>query len=108
MKEPYITKSSTSITANNTAEAVNAHACIYQNTQDTCNFSVGGNGLTQLEFDYKFTGDAHGNWSSFWVNSMRNWQWVQDVELDGLEYMSGTLAHNWAGWGNQVPFKSAD
>lgn len=32
MREPYITKSSNSITASVTAEAVNAHACIYQNT----------------------------------------------------------------------------
>ena len=39
---------------------------------------------------------------------MENWQWVKDAEMDMLEYMSGTLAHNWAGLGNQVPFKKAD
>ena len=30
---------------------------------------------------------------------MRNWQWVRDAEMDGLEYMHGDLAHNWAGYG---------
>jgi hypothetical protein len=71
-------------------------------------FSVGGDGLTQVEFDYEYTGDPHANWSSFWINSMQNNQWVKDAEMDMLEYMSGTFAHNWAGEGHQVPYKSAD
>jgi len=25
--------------------------------------------------------------------------------MDGLEYMNGVLAHNWAGWDHQVAFK---
>ena len=31
---------------NNMARTVNSNACIYQDTQETCSFSVGGDGLT--------------------------------------------------------------
>jgi len=63
-------------------------------------FSVGGDGLTQVEFDYEFTGDPKANWSSFWINSIENWKWIQDSEMDMLEYLDGTFAHNWAGEGH--------
>lgn len=41
----------------NVGGSVDKRACIYQDTQETCVFSVGGEGLTQVEFDYEFTGD---------------------------------------------------
>ena len=80
LQAPYITSTSDSITANNTGDAINHHACIYKDTQDTCNFSIGGDGLVQVEYDYEFTGDPSGSWSSFWINS---------------QYANASEAHKW-------------
>ena len=52
MKAPYIQKTSTTIEADITGSASHHNACIYQSTERTCNFEGGGDGLTQLEFDY--------------------------------------------------------
>lgn len=84
------------------------NACIYQSTKNTCNFEGGGDGLTQLEFDYQLTGSANDNWSSFWLNAMAHGRWIQDAELDALEYMWGHLNHNWAGLPQDTHFKSSD
>jgi hypothetical protein len=91
-----------------TGKAINHNACIYQSTSRTCNFEGGGDGLTQLEFNYEFTGDANNNWSSFWLNAMANGRWIQDAELDSLEYMWGHFNHNWAGLPHDTHFKSSD
>ena len=72
MREPYIHKTSTSISAQVTGEAVNRNACIYQHTQRQCEFFIGPNGVQQLEFDYEVqNSDAaqKSNWFSFWINS---------------------------------------
>ena len=52
-------------------------------------------------------GDPFSNWLSFWVNSKKG-GWVQEAEIDSLELMNGKLAHNFAGLGHQVAFKSND
>jgi hypothetical protein len=57
MKSPYIETTSTSVKAQITGKAVNGWDCIYQATHETCNFSVGGDGLTQVEYNYEYTGD---------------------------------------------------
>merc|ERR550525_950062 len=62
--------------------------------------------MAQLEFDYEITGDRWSNWFSFWVNSARWGRWLQDCELDPLEEMNQVLAHNFAGLGHQVKFKT--
>jgi len=108
MQAPYITKTSTSITARIPQSAQGSRACIYQHTQNSCQFFIGSNGLTQLEFDYEITGDRWSNWFSFWINSSRYGNWVKDCEIDSLENMYKSLAHNFAGEGHQVPFKSQD
>ena len=46
LQAPYVTKGSNYVEVNNTGNSVNKNACIYQDTQDTCSFSVGGDGLT--------------------------------------------------------------
>jgi len=106
MKPPYITMNGSSITANVTASATQSRACIYQHTQNTCRMFLGTNGMVQLEFDYEITGDRWSNWFSFWVNSAQWGRWVQDCELDPLEEMNQVLAHNFAGLGHQVKFKT--
>ena len=113
LQAPYITSTSDSITANNTGDAINHHACIYKDTQDTCNFSIGGDGLVQVEYDYEFTGDPSGSWSSFWINSQyanasEAHKWDQNTEIDTLEDMFGNLSHNFAGEGHQVQFNGSD
>lgn len=97
MKAPYIEATGNSIKAQVVGDAINHDACIYQSTRDTCNFVSGGDGLTQLEYDYIYTGDANNNWSSFWLNAMADGRWIKDAEADPTEYMWGRLAHNWAG-----------
>jgi len=105
MKPPYIQISNTSISANVVNSAVQSRACIYQHTQNTCNFRLGSNGLMQIEVDYQITGDRWSNWFSFWINSYKN-GWVPEAEIDILEEMNKVLAHNFAGYGHQVPFKT--
>jgi len=110
MRSPYITSSSNSIRAANVGEAVQRKACIYQHTFNTCKFQVGQAGLMALEFDYSITGDTWSNWFSFWLNSyspsLSKWgNWVPEAEIDMLEEMNRVMAHNFAGFGHQVPFK---
>ena len=39
------------------------------------------------------------------MNSVdNNHRWIQDSEIDSLEYMNKRFAHNFAGTGHQVPF----
>ena len=43
------------------------------------------------------------NWFSFWVNSADHGSshtWVKDAEIDELENMNNSLAHNFAGLGH--------
>lgn len=61
-----------------------------------------------MEYDYEFTGDPNGSWSSFWINSKKNGGWVKNAEIDTLEDMWGSLSHNFAGEGDQVHFKGSD
>lgn len=103
MQAPYITMDNESISAQVTNNAVQKKACIYQHTQDHCSFYIGGNGLQQLEFDYEITGDTWSNWFSFWINSAdENGHWVKDCEIDSIENMWKSFAHNFAGQGHQV------
>ena len=39
---------------------------------------------------------------------MAHGKWIQDAELDALEYMWGHLNHNWAGLPHDSHFKSSD
>ena len=106
MREPYIHKTGSSISAQVTGEAVNRKACIYQHSQHQCDFFIGSNGVQQLEFDYEIVNtDAaqRSNWFSFWINSAdQNGRWVKDAEVDSIENMWKSFAHNFAGLGHQV------
>ena len=70
---------------------MNRNACIYQHTQQSCEFYIGPNGVQQLEFDYEIqNSDAaqRSNWFSFWINSAdQNGRWVKDAEIDSIENM---------------------
>jgi hypothetical protein len=46
MQSPFVKKSSHTIEVDNVGASVNANACLYQDTQESCSFSVGGDGLT--------------------------------------------------------------
>lgn len=108
MAAPYIVSDDKQITAAVTSKTVNKGACVYQHTFDSCRFSFGQNGATQLEFDYDITGDTKSNWFSFWLDP-NNGAWVQDAEIDMLESMKNNdVAHNFAARGHQVHFKNAD
>jgi hypothetical protein len=109
MKEPYIKSNWNSISAFVTDDVANKGACIYQHTGNTCKFSLGSKGVQQIEFDYEMYGDPYSNWLSFWVNSdAGGGKWVAEAEIDSLELMNRRLAHNFAGYGHQPAFKSAD
>ena len=98
MKYPYINTAKNVLVAAVNSDVAYKNACIYQHTQNTCRFSIGGNGLQQLEFDYHIDGEmGNKQWFSFWVNSDKDGRWVKDAELDELENMNNVLAHNWAG-----------
>lgn len=68
LQAPYITKDSNSVSAHVTGKAVNHHACIFQHSNGQCNFFLGNNGISQIEFDYEVSGDPNSNWFSFWLN----------------------------------------
>jgi len=105
LQAPYITKDSNSITASITGKAVHGKACIYQETEESCKFFIGENGMSQMEFDYEIQGDMNSNWFSFWLNPRNaHNQWVQDCEIDSLENMYKSFAHNFAGMGHQTHF----
>lgn len=110
MQEPYIHKTSNSISAQVSGEAINKNACIYQHTQSQCEFFIGPNGVQQLEFDYEVEntdGAQRSNWFSFWINSAdQRGQWVKDAEIDSIENMYRSYAHNFAGLGHQVEIPS--
>ena len=46
MQAPYVMKTAGWVEVNNMARAVNDNTCIYQDTQETCSFSVSGDDLT--------------------------------------------------------------
>ena len=93
MQPPYITMDNNSIKAE-IGDAANRNACIYQHTEDTCQFYIGTNGVQQLDFDYEVTGDKKSNWFSFWINSRHSsgQEWVKDCEIDSIENMWGNFA----------------
>ena len=91
-----------------TSQAVGHKACVSQNTKLDCVFSL-GNSATQLEFDYHIEGDRWSNWYSFWMNCRSVSAdgtdnevegWVKDCEIDSLENMWKSFAHNFAGLGH--------
>ena len=103
LQAPYITKDSNSISAHVTGKTVNKHACIFQHSNGQCNFFIGNNGVSQIEFDYEVSGDPYSNWFSFWLNPQdEHYHWVKDVEIDSIENMWKSFAHNFAGLGHQT------
>ncbi len=53
-----------------------------------------------MEFDYHIEGDRWSNWFAFWLNVLQGGRWVKDAEIDSLENMYKSFAHNFAGLGH--------
>lgn len=81
-------------------------ACIHQGTEHACQFLIGPNGVSQVEFDYHIEGDRWSNWFAFWLNPVGpGGAWIKDCEIDSLENMYQSIAMNFAGLGHQVQLK---
>jgi len=90
------------MTAGNDCHTVNSH--------EACTFTIGDNGVTQIDFDFTVTDECHETvdtteWLSFWI--FRN-PWSSTVEADFIESLNGpggkngALNANFAGNGHQV------
>jgi len=90
------------MTAGNDCHTVNSH--------EACTFTIGDNGVTQIDFDFTVTDECHETvdtteWLSFWI--FRN-PWSSTVEADFIESLNGpggkngALNANFAGNGQQV------
>jgi hypothetical protein len=84
--------------------------CHTVNSHTDCTFSIGDNGVTQVDFDFTVTNECHETvdtteWLSFWI--FRN-PWNSTVEADYIESLNGPggknggLNANFAGNGQQV------
>ena len=62
MHKPYVKLNSTSASVNITGEVVNKNACLYQSSVDSCRFSLGADGVQQMEFDYQIEGKTGDSW----------------------------------------------
>jgi len=106
LQPPFITMTENSITAEIPKDYEKTKACIHQGTTHGCQFYIGPNGVSNVEFDYHIEGDRYSNWFSFWINPVGpNSKWIKDAEIDSLENMYKSEAHNFAGLGHQVEFK---
>lgn len=76
-------------------------------TNNSCVFSLGTGGITQISFDFQIDDACHdatsADWLSFWIYSE---PWSNTVEVDFIETQngpaSGGLNTNFAGVGNQI------
>jgi hypothetical protein len=89
------------MTAGNDCHTVNSH--------EKCTFTIGDNGVTQVDFDFTVTDECHltvdtTEWLSFWIYSK---PWSSTVEADFIESLNGpggkngALNANFAGNGTQ-------
>jgi hypothetical protein len=84
--------------------------CHTVNSHEACTFTIGDNGVKQVDFDFTVTNECHltvdtTEWLSFWI--YRN-PWNSTVETDFIESLNGpggkngALNANFAGNGRQV------
>lgn len=92
---------SMTITAGNDCRTVNT------GTNNTCKFTIGDNGVTQISFDFEVSGPCHDanigtDWFAFWIYSN---PWNKHVEADFIEGCNGParggLNTNFAGSSTQ-------
>ena len=83
---------------------------VNSNSNDKCTFTLGDNGVTQIDFDYTVTDECHATvntteWLAFWMFS-NNPKWTPQVEVDLIESYygpnSGGLNSNFDNNGHQV------
>ena len=101
---------SSSIENGNGIEMTAGADCHTMDSHEACTFTIGDNGVTQVDFDFSVTDQCHltvdtTEWLSFWI--FRN-PWNSMVEADFIESLNGpggkngALNANFAGNGQQV------
>lgn len=99
----YFTFDNTSMTmtAGNDCRTVNT------GTNNSCTFTLGDDGVTEIKFDFSISDACHDasgtDWLAFWIYSN---PWVNTVEVDFIEGCNGPnaggLNSNFAGVGTQI------